>query len=313
VTTSPAATEPGEPRTSGDDPLVSIVMPARNCGSLIADAIRSVRAQTYTNWELLIADDGSTDDTAAVLGAIRDGRIRVSADGRQRGAAARLNELLHAAKGSYAARLDADDLMHPRRIERQLRTLQRCPDVDVLGTTDVMFLGRDELVGRTRSVIPAPYTRAAALSGVQPNGPTVMGATRFFRSNPYDPDYRRSEDLELACRTAPTARFASLDEDLYFYREFHSPKPRKYVLGYLMTDRILRVYGPAEVGRIRTMGLRLRNSLAMARSVSLILGGGHTWLVRRGTERLSSAAEAEARQALETIYSTDVSGLDPTR
>ena len=101
--------------------LVSIIMPAHNCQRLIGESIRSVVAQTYRDWELLVVDDCSTDDTARVVRNADDSRIRYSRLDKNSGAAAARNAALKQANGRYVAFLDADDMWKRDKLELQLR------------------------------------------------------------------------------------------------------------------------------------------------------------------------------------------------
>ena len=104
--------------------LVSIIMPAYNCGRFIKESIDSVLAQTYTNWELLIVDDCSTDNTKAIVSTYDDKRIRYMRNPQNMGAALTRNKALREAKGRYIAFLDADDMWLPEKLERQIAFMQ---------------------------------------------------------------------------------------------------------------------------------------------------------------------------------------------
>ena len=116
--------------------MVTIGLPFYNAEKYLALAIESVLQQTYTNWELLLLDDGSTDNSLSIAQsyAQKDSRIKVISDGKNKNLATRLNELPSLAQGLYLARMDADDIMLPARIERQLAVLKAHPEIDVLGT-----------------------------------------------------------------------------------------------------------------------------------------------------------------------------------
>lgn len=105
--------------------LVSIIMPTYNCGRFIGESIRSVLAQTYTNWELLIVDDCSTDNTAEVVAAFTDPRIHYQRNEHNSGAAVTRNTALRMAKGRYIAFLDSDDLWLPEKLEKQIAFMQQ--------------------------------------------------------------------------------------------------------------------------------------------------------------------------------------------
>lgn len=104
--------------------LVSIIMPSWNTGRFIAESIQSVVNQTYPNWELIIVDDCSTDDTDAVVASFRDDRIRYFHNDQNSGAALTRNRALREARGEWIAFLDSDDLWAPEKLEHQLRFME---------------------------------------------------------------------------------------------------------------------------------------------------------------------------------------------
>lgn len=101
--------------------MVSIITPTWNCGGFIAETIESALAQTYRNWEMLIIDDSSTDNTTEVVNRYKDSRIKYHRLDRQSGAAVARNEALRRARGRWIAFLDSDDLWAPHKLEHQLR------------------------------------------------------------------------------------------------------------------------------------------------------------------------------------------------
>ena len=106
--------------------LVSIIMPSYNCCKYIEDAIRSVQAQTYQEWEILFVDDCSTDDTMRRVMALReaDGRIKVFQNAQNSGAAVSRNTALRNAQGRWIAFLDSDDLWEPTKLEKQIKFME---------------------------------------------------------------------------------------------------------------------------------------------------------------------------------------------
>ena len=103
-----------------DLPLVSIIMPAYNCEAFVEQAINSVFQQTYTNWELMVADDGSTDNTRAIIDAIGDDRVVKTHNDTNQGNIRTRNRLFGQAKGDFITILDADDWIDKKKIEHQL-------------------------------------------------------------------------------------------------------------------------------------------------------------------------------------------------
>lgn len=106
------------------DELVSVIMPSFNTGEYIAASIESVLAQTYPNWELLIVDDCSTDNTTEVICRYQDPRIILLKNKTNSGAALSRNYALREAKGRWIAFLDSDDTWEPKKLEKQLRFMQ---------------------------------------------------------------------------------------------------------------------------------------------------------------------------------------------
>ena len=104
--------------------LVSIVMPSYNTAKYIADSIKSVQDQTYPNWELIIVDDCSTDDTDKIVESIQDQRIRYIKNETNSGAAFSRNRALREAKGRWIAFLDSDDLWKTEKLEKQIRFME---------------------------------------------------------------------------------------------------------------------------------------------------------------------------------------------
>ncbi len=106
--------------------LVSIIMPTYKCGKFIAESIRSVQAQTYKNWELIIVDDCSGDGTIDIVLDLKknDNRISLYQNSENSGAAVTRNTALSNAKGSWIAFLDSDDLWEPTKLERQIKFME---------------------------------------------------------------------------------------------------------------------------------------------------------------------------------------------
>lgn len=199
-------------------PIVSVGMPAYSCQDSIAASIRSILNQTFTDWELIIIDDGSRDKTLVTAVQFSDSRIRI-VDGRQNlGLPSRLNEAVQMSVGKYFARMDGDDIAYPERLAKQVLFLDQHPEVDLLATSMSVFKDAS-LIG----LRPAPVSHAAICAhpwaGFPMAHPTWMGRIEWFRANPYRAEAVRMEDQELLFRTYARSTFACLDEVLLAYRE----------------------------------------------------------------------------------------------
>ncbi|ALC97664.1 glycosyltransferase family 2 protein [Capnocytophaga sp. oral taxon 323] len=208
--------------------MVTIGLPFYNAEKYLALAIESVLQQTYTNWELLLLDDGSTDNSLSIAQsyAQKDSRIKVISDGKNKNLATRLNELPSLAQGLYLARMDADDIMHSARIERQLSVLKAHPEIDVLGT-NAYIINDENAVTSTRYPITPKNTLTRVKSFIHP---TIIAKKQWFLENPYDTKALRMEDAELWYRTHSKYHFVRLNEPLMFYREVGNNYYKKYFL-----------------------------------------------------------------------------------
>ena len=208
--------------------MVTIGLPFYNAEKYLALAIESVLQQTYTNWELLLLDDGSTDNSLSIAQsyAQKDSRIKIISDGKNKNLATRLNELPSLAQGLYLARMDADDIMHSARIERQLSVLKAHPEIDVLGT-NAYIINDENAVTSTRYPITPKNTLTRVKSFIHP---TIIAKKQWFLENPYDTKALRMEDAELWYRTHSKYHFVRLNEPLMFYREVGNNYYKKYFL-----------------------------------------------------------------------------------
>jgi len=160
-------------------PMVSICMPVYNGGVHLQRAIRSVLNQTYTNFEFIITDDGSTDQSLEIIRSFDDPRIKIIRDGSNRGIGNRLNEQVRTARGRYFARMDADDLMFPTRIEEQVNYLTLHADIDVVGSSAVVMDEHDNIRGIR--LMKAEYSFQDAIKGAIFIHPSIMGKIEWFR------------------------------------------------------------------------------------------------------------------------------------
>jgi glycosyltransferase involved in cell wall biosynthesis len=200
-------------------PLVTVAMSVYNASETVDLAIRSILAQTYPNWELIVVDDGSTDRTADRVLRVKDPRVRfVQEPLGNRGLASRLNQCVRLAKGRYIARMDADDVAYPRRLERQVQFLETHRDVDVLGTGAAIFKGAGEIIGCYPTACSHEAICRKPWWGFPLAHPTWMGRRAWFLSHPYSDQDGRCEDQALLLRSFSHSRFAAMEDVLLGYR-----------------------------------------------------------------------------------------------
>ena len=221
-----------------ENSLITIGIPIYNAEPYLEAAIKSVLVQSYRNWELILVDDGSKDNSFKIAKQYeqQDKRIRVISDGLNRKLPARLNQIIREAKGKYIARMDADDIMHPQRLQRQFEILENHPNIDVLGT-NAYVIDENNLVFGIR------YKNHVGLSKVEHFiHPTIMGKKQWFLDNPYDEKAIRIEDAELWYRTKSFSNFMITNEPLLFYREFGNNYYKKYFQANGSAMHILNKY-----------------------------------------------------------------------
>ncbi|MDK2658127.1 glycosyltransferase family 2 protein [Cupriavidus consociatus] len=205
---------------SGMAPTISILLPAWNAEQTLALALRSLLAQTFRDFEVLVLDDGSADGTVAVAKGIADPRVRVIEDGRRLGLARRLNLGIDMARGRYIARMDADDVSFPERFARQVGFLDAHPDVDLVGCRAVAFRSDGEILGLLPFAGSHEAMCARPWRGIPLPHPGWMGRREWFIRYHYGlPEVMRAEDQELLLRSHAESRFACLEEVLLGYRQ----------------------------------------------------------------------------------------------
>lgn len=203
---------------------LTVGIPVYNGGRYILESVNSVLNQTYTDFELIVTDDGSTDETMEVLRTLNDPRLIVVHDGMHKGLATRLNEQITMARGEYFARMDADDVMLPQRLEHQMAFVYQHPETDVVGTSTVVIDENGKQIGyrncckwergKRRNVETLSYVRVKGFMH-----PTVLGRSAWFRHYYYNPACEGCEDQDLWARSQSESNFYSLCEPLLLYRD----------------------------------------------------------------------------------------------
>ena len=218
---------------------VSIGIPFYNAEDFLRDAITSALNQRFDDFELLLIDDGSTDNSLQIARNFANKRIRLFADGANKGLPARLNELVAHARGEYFARMDADDIMFSRRIATQVRFLEQHPEVDVLGSGVITIDTRNGITG-TINYPEHPGSTADVVRHRCFIHPSIMAKRSWFVQNAYDEHAERMEDYELWLRTIAQSHFCNLAEPLLFYRVSGLPYLQKYLRSMAGERRVLR-------------------------------------------------------------------------
>lgn len=181
-------------------PTVTVLLPAYNAGQYLQESVASVLQQTYTSFELLILDDGSTDGCTDFLAQIADERVHVVK--RKHNYIATLNYGLSMARGKYVARMDADDKMHPARLEEQVAVLEADESI-VICASYMQRMGGEEVYNSGLQGTINPFAHILLLGNFIAH-PTVMLRTDYLRAHQlkYRPKYIYAEDYKLWAEVA---------------------------------------------------------------------------------------------------------------
>jgi glycosyltransferase involved in cell wall biosynthesis len=199
-------------------PRVTVLMAVYNGEPFLAEAMQSILDQTFTDFEFLIIDDGSTDKTVAVIEGFCDFRIRLIRNTKNCGLVDSLNLGLELARGEYIVRMDADDISLPLRLERQVDFMDQNPEVGVCGSWLEAF--HDTSVAVWSPPLFDAEIKASLLFESVLYHPTVIIRYSMFPGFlfKYDKEYQNAEDYELWCRLSPLCRFANIGEVFLKYR-----------------------------------------------------------------------------------------------
>jgi glycosyltransferase involved in cell wall biosynthesis len=263
------------------EPLVSIGMPVFNCEKTLNIAVQSILNQTYTNWELILIDDGSKDRTLEIANSFQDSRITVISDGQNQQLPIRLNQAIALSRGKYFARMDGDDVSYPERLQRQVEYLEQHTNIDLLGTGSINFHKDGKATGLVQfedshaGICAKPWANFILLH------PTWMGKLNWFQKYQYRPDAIRMEDYDILLRTYQSSQFAAIPDLLLGYCVPSSLSLKKILTGRYYQSRILIKKVLTGQNWIFAYGLLLQIAKSLVEIFSVATGTGFKFLKHR--------------------------------
>lgn len=274
-------------------PRVSVVMPVYNAARFLEEAVRSILGQTFSDLELIIIDDGSTDDSLSILKAITDERICVFCNDCNLGVSASLNRGISVARGEYIARMDADDISFPCRIEKQVKFLDAHLEVSVVGVKCCLVDVEGKEVGLWRN--DSETVSASEIRGMLPicnciAHPGIMMRRKVATAFLYrtEQDY---EDYDLWLRlSAAGHRLEKLDEVLLKYRVHPSSVTAK-------TNSLRQRFNNAQTKYLFLLD-HVRKRLPINGFVCRVATETAREFVAQGVGKISDAAHSLARRLL---------------
>jgi glycosyltransferase involved in cell wall biosynthesis len=240
-----------------EQPLVSVVMGVYNPRNheVFREAVESILNQSYRTLELLICDDGSDPAEAVYIQTLArvDSRIRLLKNRTRSGLAAALKRCVEAARGEFIARMDADDISAPERLEKQVELLEARPEIDWCGTNVWLFRGRYVWGLREYPELPLERDYLAYSPFVHPS---IMFRAEMLKANNYmiSPLTLRCEDYELFMRLQSKGyQGYNIQENLFFYREDETSY-RKRSLRFRWNECKIRLRGFQQLGILLPFG-----------------------------------------------------------
>lgn len=208
-------------------PKIAVLMPVYNCELYIKEAVESILSQTYSDFEFLIIDDASTDETVSIIKSYTDTRIQLIEKPSNTGLTNSLNLGLQLAKGKYIARMDGDDISFPERFEKQIAYLEANPEVVLCGTSyKIMGEEKRTLIPESHDVIKLGLLKSNCIAH-----PSVMIRRKTLEefSIIYDTTKEPAEDYALWVQLLGVGKLHNLQEVLLKYRMHDSSVSRKRV------------------------------------------------------------------------------------
>ncbi|MCK4829810.1 glycosyltransferase, partial [bacterium] len=200
-------------------PDIRVVMPVYNGDKYLKEAIESILQQTYQNFEFIVINDSSTDNTKEILKLYDDPRIMIINNSNNLGLTKSLNKGIKAAKGEYIARMDADDISLPHRFETQVKFLKNNSDYALVGSSYYQIDDREKI----RSLIKVLTQNREIKEGLENqnwfgHGSVMMRKDAFHNVGGYHERYKYSQDYDLWLRMAENYKLANIEEPLYCWR-----------------------------------------------------------------------------------------------
>src|SRR5699024_6087156 len=209
-------------------PLVTVFIPVYNGEAYISGALESIIKQTYTNLDILVIDDGSTDHSAQIVNDYTDKRVRLFLNHKNNGIPYTRNLGLQKAKGKYIAVMDADDVADPMRIEKQVAFMEKHTDIDAIGTYYKVIGGRFNKIVKTKNIDTQAIQEGLILLN------QIGHSTYFIRLVTlrkhhirYNPDYFVAQDYDLWVQLSKVGQLSILPDVLLTYRTGHANVTKK--------------------------------------------------------------------------------------
>jgi len=252
-------------RKLSNHPKISVIMAVYNGMPYLIKATKSILTQTYKNFEFIIVDDASTDQSWKYLKNLKDERIKLLKNTKNLGLSTSLNKTLQTAKGNYIARMDADDISFTERLEKQLKYMQSNQDVDLCGTWVKLINKQGVVIGEKKYPTKPEEVKQAITWYPAVIHPTFMAKNSFYKKmNGYRADYDFAEDYDLLSRAKNKFVIANLPEALIYWRLQDKRRSRKDM------DKMDKLDLKIKIEALKRDGIKPQNLMAVLKKTITI-------------------------------------------
>jgi glycosyltransferase involved in cell wall biosynthesis len=272
-----------------------------NAEQTLESAIRSILHQSFTQWELIVHDDGSRDRSADVVRCFQDPRIRFFPDSVNHKRPYRLNQSLEAARGQFYAVMDADDVAYPDRLEKQVQFLKQNASVDLVGGGMMVFAGDGVPLGKRTLAVQHEQICRKPWAGFPMSQPTFMGRIGWFRLHRYSGSFPPAEDQDLLLRSYCSSRFANLPEIVMGYRENRLSWVKIAKGRYCLTRGVCRQLQVERRARLIPAAVLLQALKSVFDGVSIVTRLNYKLLSHRAMP-VTSAEVAQWHQVWQSVH-----------
>lgn len=280
--------------SSGNNPLVTVLLPVYNRES-VTRTIESILCQTYTNFELLVVDNASTDHTVDMVAAYTDKRIRLVVNENNYGQTGSLNRGLSIARGKYIARIDADDIALPNRLEKQVSFLESHPDYGLCGCWVQYINDNDQLTVTMKMCLTDEGLRAMQKITCGMYHPTAMMRVSVLREFDisYNSGLSMASDYDMWFQIMQHAKGRNLGEVLLYYRrgsnnDSNAHSDIMWLESYSTRRRICEAYARDEQDQ-RRMSLEIDREMKTRKKITDIF-----WIYRELVQGLQKDLRTES-------------------
>ncbi len=199
-------------------PKISVIMPVFNAEKYLREAIDSIMWQSFTDWELIVINDGSTDSSETIIRSYTDTRLKYYKNEQNIGLIATLNRGIDLGNGEYVARMDADDISEKERFKAQITFLEKNREYAMCGSYAKVIDESNNETGKILNLHTNDYLQINLLFSVPFIHPSMMIRGNVLRNNYFNYEYKHAEDYELWCKIAQNHKIGNVPYYLLRYR-----------------------------------------------------------------------------------------------